>query len=510
MTTVRHLLVTLPTAAASPADDARLAGVLALLRRRARTPIVVLAADPARTRRAHPDVDVRPAHEFEMALCDCDALVVAGTVHSEADFEIVARRILTARLLGVPAALVAVEIGAPGTVRARAWLAEVLANVESISAAEAGTAARVQALRGRRVETAAAPELVLEPDAVPRRGVLVEAALFEAPAAAGLRDALRGFEPYDLKTLSATGSAPGTDGNWRAWWQALSSADVLVTADPATAISALACGTVPVFCGDAEAGAVLWRIGLGNNWVAPLANSSTWTQALSTARSRAGRPLATRVAPLRALGWRALGPLADAGRAVAWSAAGASPPTRALVAECCATLAHSRVACGDSAGALQLLEAQTPALGREPAWVRARARLAALLGQDRDAVRLLENGLEHAPLDAAVRAELAQAQLRAGDPAAAQRTWSELARLVPSDAAPWSELATLALLAGDGKLALRCFAEALTRDPAHAGVRRAVAAYFVTDPSGANDFWRTVPGAAPPAPAVAGRKAPAV
>lgn len=507
MTTVRHLLVTMPGAAANPAGAARLAGVIALLRRRACTPVAVLAADPAAVGAAHPELKVHAAEDLNAALQHCEGLVVAGAAHDESDFEVMARQVLAARLAGVPVALVAVEIGVPGTARSRAWLAEVLATAESVSAMDAASGARLQAVRGRRVEVAAAPELVLEPATVPRGGLLVDAALLASPVGAAMRDGLRAFQPDDIRTLGAT--APG-DTNWRAWWSALSSAAVFITTDRAAAVCALACGTVPVLCAAPEDGAVLVRSGLQAGLIAPLADRDTWIETLRTAQGRAGRPLATCVAPLRTLAWRALGPLADAARAAMWSAAGTSAPTRGLAADCCAALAHSRITAGDGMGALQVLEAHAAGLGREPAWVRARARVASLLGQDRDAVALLQQALEQAPLDATTRAELARAQLRAGDHAGARASWTELARLVPTDAAPWAELATLELLAGDRVTALRCFAEALGRDPEHAGVRRAVTAYFVSDRAGEAEFWRAVPGAARPGPAVAALKAPAV
>lgn len=506
MTTVRHLLVTFPAAVAAPAGDARLAGVVALLRRRARTPITVLTADAARTRAAHPDVGVRPVEELDLALRDCEALVVCGTACSEADFESMARQILTARILGVPAALVAVELATPGTARARAWFTEILANAESVSAADAATAARLQASRGRRVETVAPPELVLEPGAETRRGVIVDVALLAQPGITGLRAALQGLAPHGIRTLRMDAGAPGT---WQAWWHSLSSASVLVTADPGAAAAALACGAVPVLCGGGDT-AILSRIGLTGGTVQPQAGCDEWTAVLHAAQARAGNALATRVAPLRTLAWRALGPLADAARAAAWSAGATSAPTRALAAECCATLALQHIARGESLPASQLLEAYAAALGREPAWVRARARTAALLGQDREAVALLRQALEAAPVDAETHAELARAQLRTGDIGGARATWTEVARLVPADAAPWAELAALALRAGERDAALQCFSEALRRDPEHAGVRRAVAAYFVADPAGEAGFWTALPADLRRGPAVAALKAPAV
>jgi tetratricopeptide (TPR) repeat protein len=214
---------------------------------------------------------------------------------------------------------------------------------------------------------------------------------------------------------------------------------------------------------------------------------------LRAALDRAGglemRALRARVAPVQALAWRALGPLAEAGRArplpaTAWDAASCRILARALALQVAAAL---RI--GDAPRASALLEAWRPALKHEPDWAVARAHAWALEGFDPEACAELEAALAAHPGAAECAAELARARTRRGDLRGAAAAWAAVAQMLPGAAQPWCELANLELLGGRLEPALQRLAEAQRREPGHRASREAVRACLESDPAAEARFW---------------------
>src|SRR5262245_8452490 len=170
----RHVTVSAGTGRGRPEDEFHLAAVLTLLRRRSRLPIVVLSENPAATAAAHPDAQAAGADDLGV-WADCEFLCITGALHETGDVERAARHAALARLSRVPVALLAVEVPEPENKATRAWLEEILAQSESVSASDVDSARRLAAWRGRRVDTTAPIELVLEPVAASRTGLGIDA-----------------------------------------------------------------------------------------------------------------------------------------------------------------------------------------------------------------------------------------------------------------------------------------------------------------------------------------------
>jgi tetratricopeptide (TPR) repeat protein len=500
----RAVLLCTDAGSGHPVDDARLAALATLLRRRARTPLAAVVADVERARAAHPDLQCIADGELAAALAGCELVCISTVFASDRRrLERAARLAAAARLAGVPVAVIAADIALESSAGPAEWR-EILCSSESLSACDAASAAQLAAWRGRRVETVAPPELVLEPHSpadAPRRGrIAIEADLADAldpRAFEALRVALRAFAPRDVVVLgdsrraallaepSRLETAPCA---WPAWRRALASCEIVLTRDAVgTAAAALACGAVPVVASVQVP--VLARLALESCAVADGRDAAAWARALAAA-ARAQHGVATRVAPLRALAWRALGPLADALRAVPPAIPAAANAGRNVWAAACAALAAPALAAGDGPAAERILDAWGAALGDEPAWVEARARADALLGRDGDAAARLQRAADAAPEDARVQMALARALVRRGDTTAAAAAWARCAALRPHDPEPCYELAQLALVGGRVDDALAGFAAAQRRCPGHAASLRAVRSLLASAAEREVEFWR--------------------
>jgi len=495
-------LVVLSTAAGSgnAADDARLAALALLLRRRSQTPLVAVTPQPTRVLRAHPDLHCIDDAEFGTTLAHADLVCVSVASHGDPlRLERAAQHAAMARLAGVPVAWVAADC-ADGAGAA----ASLLAGVESVSASDAESAAVIAALRGRRVEVVAVPELVDETEVVApalRRGRIALDAAFldalDAAASEALRAALRAFAPRAIVVLGdarrVTALAEFTriepaPASWPAWQRALASCQIVVTGDAlGVAAAALAAGVVPVVATTAPV--LLARVALHECAIRDGRDSAAWARALAAA-AHAATTLPSRVAPLRALAWRGLGVLADAARNVVPDPAAAAPASRRIFARACADLAAPALAAGDAAGAERVLDAWGDVFDGDPAWAEARARADALLGRDADAVARLQRAAVACPDDARVHAALARAWLRRGDWAAALGAWQRCAELQPHAAEPWAEMAQLALAGGRVSEALTALAAAQAREPGHAASVQAVRALFAAEAHREAEFWR--------------------
>jgi tetratricopeptide (TPR) repeat protein len=501
----RHVLLSTTAGGGQPAGDARLVALAALLRRRARTPLVAVALDAARARAVHPDLHCIDDADLAAALQQADLVCIAGVFDTAVDLERAARHAAAARLHGVPVALVAAAPGGDTAAAPIAW-SEILSQCESVSAADAESALRLGAWRGRRVDTVAPSELVIEPEAgaaVDRRGCIgLDAELvdgLDAGAVEALRVALRAYAPRLVVLLGeCRRGALASDAvrietvsrAWPAWRRAVGRSEVVLCADTGgIAATVLALGAVPVVA--APRTSLHARIALDACTVDTPQDPGAWARALAAAAC-ATRTLAPRVAPLRALAWRALGPLAEAGRAVAPDLKRASAPARALWAAAGASLASPALAAGDGAGAERVLDACGDALATEPAWAEARARADALLGRDDMAVARLERAAAAMPNDARVQAALARALVRRGDAAAATAAWRRAAALLPHAAEPCWEMAQLSLVAGRVADALAALADALGREPEHAPSTRTVRALLDSEPQREVEFWRAL------------------
>jgi tetratricopeptide (TPR) repeat protein len=501
----RHVLLSTTAGGGQPAGDARLAALVALLRRRARTPLVAVVPDAARARAVHPDLPCIDDADLAAALQQAELVCIAGGLDTDFDLERAARHAAAARLHGVPVAVVAAALGGEAAAAPVAW-SEILSQCESVSAADADSAARLTVWRGRRVDTVAPSELVLEPEAgaaVDRRGCIgIDAALvcgLDAGAVDALRVALRAYAPRLVVLLGeCRRGALAADAvrietvspAWPAWRRAVGRCEIVLgAASGGIAATVLALGAVPVVA--AARTPLHARIALDACTVGALQDPGAWARALAAAAC-AARTLAARVAPLRALAWRALGPLADAGRAAAPDLQHASAPARALWAAAGASLAAPALAAGDGARAERVLDACGDALATEPVWAEARARADALLGHDAIAVARLERAAAAAPNDARLQAALARALVRCGDAGAATLAWQRAAALLPHAAEPYWEIAQLALVAGRVADALSALADALGREPAHAPSTRTVRALLDSEPQREVEFWRAL------------------
>ncbi len=506
MGAIRHVLVSCATGEGRPEHELRIAGLVTLLQRRARTPIVLLSPDPARTASAHPDVAVMALDAIATALVNCEFLCVAGELRTAAAIARAARHVLAARLAGVPVALVSVDVGArsasPVNAGPPTLVAEILASVESISALDARSAAHLTPLCGRRVETTAPPEIVLDlPAGETRTACGIDARLLAGlpvDAANALAAALGSRGITDIVVLGT--AAPGgafaastvvSARDWRTWSRAVGECALVFTNDAAATSSAiLACGAVPIVQTIGADAALHRRIGLASCVVDPArSDEAAWSEAIDAGLRTLGQALAGRVAPLRSLAWRALGPLADAARASGWNGASASAGAKTLAAEACALLARPALEAGDATVVEGILEPHRAALATEPAWAEVRARAYALQGGDAEGQAALEAALALHPDCDRVWAALARARLRRGDVDGARAAWQRVAELCTADAEPAAELAALALFGGRVEAALGAWQEAQRRAPGHAASARAVRACLENDARREARFW---------------------
>ena len=167
---------------------------------------------------------------------------------------------------------------------------------------------------------------------------------------------------------------------------------------------------------------------------------------------------------------------------------------RASLAVACAAAADAALANAGGAAGVAMLDAWQPLLGREPAWIAARARASRHCGADRDALRLLIAALRRRPRALCCWRELAATLAGLGRWDAARRAWLEVARLDPAAAAPWNAIAALELLQARPAAARTAWFEALRRDPADAEACRAVRSCL--DPRAAERFIAVASAAA--------------
>ena len=504
----RTVLLSTAAGSGAAADDARLDAVVALLQRRARSPLIAVSAHASAVRASHPDLTAIDDSDYAAALAGSELVCISFTARGDAArCARAAHHAAMARSLGVPVAWIAADRDAATPLDADE---RILAGVESVSATDAETAAALAAVRGRRVEIVAAPELLFESQngAAARRGrVGVDGEFLDAldgRAFDALRLGLRAYAPRALVVLGgsrrAAALAGGTRvesiaGGWPAWRPALASCEIVVTGDALSIASlALAHAAVPVLA--ARSPRVLGRVALLDCVVDAIEDPAAWTRALAAA-ARAERALAARVAPLRALAWRSLGALADAIAPVAPDPNAFDAETRARFARARAELAQPALAAGDGARAERILDAWPDVFVAEPCWAIARARADAVLGSDARALSRLAHAAAANPHDASVHAALARAHTCCGDVAAAAAAWQRCSELQPESAEPWHEVAQLWLLGGRLAAALDAFARAQSCAPGHAASARAIRALFLTEPAREAAFWRPLCAAHP-------------
>jgi len=492
----RILIVPATAVDATGVDSVVVAGAVELLRRRSRCELFIAASHDLKL----PETQLADDANLVDALAGCSLTAIVGRLAGPG-LSRAAEIAFMARLLDVPVALISVSAAAEQSAEEAALLHALASTAVSATAADAASAASLGRCRGRCVEVVAPLELLArtpEANAAPDGFVVgCDAALmhhdrdgaFEALGVA-LRDVgatLRVFGSAVLVPEDVTCERL-PDESVASVLAAIAGC-TLVIAPGESILHVLATGAGVPAIALAQPGKAPWHQRLGSADLVVPGDLESLRRCLTTARAGGRARVVQRVVPLRAVAWRALGPLAEV-RSGAWILSGAlASPVAGAVARACARIVAPLLAAGDASRAEAMLSRWEGVLATEPAWSCARARAYVLQGRDADAITVLERALAVHSCDLACRVELARAWTRQGAFARARAVWAELASDHPADAAPPAEIAHLALLQGDAATALASWAEALRRDPQHAGSIRAVRALLDTEPHREAEFW---------------------
>ena len=451
----RSILISSDTASGRHADEVLLAAAVRLLEQRAGSELVAISPRPQLTERAHPSVRSIGRDGLDERLDGAAQLVVIGQFRSPASLERAAQHVVRAKLSGVPVALVSVHVDASLAVQL-----DILAQSDSLSAADHATARRLRSACGRKVETTAPLELILGLSEAPPRDVIQVCADVLDRMSAPEHDALHAAI---AEVAGATGAAveilgaqpePGRESVRHVptaadWVRAVASARVHVGLSGATSLHvALLHGAVPVAWrpSDGADARLHERIGMHDLEFGSGAATDAWRVALARAYAGDRIEVRSRCLPLRSVAWRALASVSEAVRSQPFAAAQLSLQGRATFAAALAAKARPALERGDAMAAERLLDAWRPHVEVEPRWAEARARTWSLLGCDGEARRTLEHAIAAAPDDAGCQAALAMVAWRLGDTTAARRAWQRVCVLDPGSSLAAQQLACLAVL----------------------------------------------------------------
>lgn len=329
------------------ATTASCAAALRLLSRGALGPVRLLAPTSRTRRWLGASLSVITERQAPQAIRDSSLVVLAGTLADAKVLERAARWVVLAKAAGVPVALAAVRL--PAVEPEHPALA-ILAQCDSVSAGDLGSARCLAALRHDRIECTAPLELLLEVEA-------------PAPEQQGFRVGLcartlrRGGKRLTeiLQQLSASASAQvvvlevgesrrqatrhGFQSrritSWNEALQAASCCDLFVAEpDSMWLHMAAAVGAAPVAWLDGcERSELHERLGLTDLVLSQDTKPGALVAGLERGRSLAAPSLRRRIATLRMVAWRSLGILAQAVRSTPLDLERLQPGTRQFVAQ---------------------------------------------------------------------------------------------------------------------------------------------------------------------------------
>ncbi len=402
---MKPVLISSGSGSGSFADEVLLASAVRLLARLAPAPVLALSSDPPRSARSHPGMRCVPEEEVDGALDAAALLVVVGDLSRPTRLARAAAQLVRAKWARVPVALVAVRLpqsdGAPpgkvdlgkaepakpepgkvdpvkgeagkadsgkldlgkapalaadpADARANGVFLPLLSQAESVSACDRESARVLAALSGKRVETTAPLEILLEID-VPRSGasctIGIGTEVLSAGASCGLLEALeQASASWGARVIAI--APPGVEPpprfeccatpDWNTWLDAALACDVLVdAADSTLLVVAAAHGVRPLaLVRGSRRPDLHGRLGLGALVVPWDAGAEAFTAALQQAQKQTPDAVRARCAPLRSVAWRALGPLADATRSRPLQLHGLRPEALALVTAAREARAHA-------------------------------------------------------------------------------------------------------------------------------------------------------------------------